>query len=86
MHNVDEMKLYELYYIVYVYSIYEDDDIVPYDMEYVWHKINDYYYQENDILLDILIELLAIWDLDCMLLLSSIFFFILVNNEFNSCT
>ena len=53
MHNVDEMKLYELYYIVYVYSIYEDDDIVPYDMEYVWHKINDYYYQENDILLDI---------------------------------
>lgn len=53
MHNVDEMKLYELYYIVYVYSMYEDDDIVPYDMEYVWHKINNYYYQENDILLDI---------------------------------
>ena len=53
MHNVDEMKLYELYYIVYVYSMYEDDDIVPYDMEYVWHKINDYYYQENDKLLDI---------------------------------
>lgn len=53
MHNVDEMKLYELYYIVYVYSMYEDDDIVPYDMEYVWHKINDYYYQESDRLLDI---------------------------------
>ena len=53
MHNVDEMKLYELYYIVYVYNMYEDDDIVPYDMEYVWHKINDYYYQENDKLLDI---------------------------------
>ena len=53
MHNVDEMKLYELYYIVYVYSMYEDDNLVPYDMEYVWHKINDYYYQENDKLLDI---------------------------------
>ena len=53
MHNVDEMKLYEFYYIVYVYSMYEDDNLVPYDMEYVWHKINDYYYQENDKLLDI---------------------------------
>ena len=48
----DKMKLHELYYCVLIDNLY-DEDILPYDMEYIWLNINKRYYNIFKINLDI---------------------------------
>ena len=55
MENLKNLKLYELYYMVNVYSLYEED-VIPYDIEAIWKKIAIYYRKEFGTLLDINIE------------------------------
>lgn len=47
-----DLKLYELYYLILVDHIH-NDNLIPYDMELIWHKINDYYFKECNVKLDI---------------------------------
>ena len=52
MDMFEKMKLYELYYFVLVDNIHEDD-IMPYDINYIWNEINNRYYLEFNKKLDI---------------------------------
>ena len=52
---MEELKLYELYYIVLVDNLHEDD-LIPYDMEIIWNMINNYYFKERNEKLDINLE------------------------------
>lgn len=55
MEDINNLKLYELYYMLNVYSLYEDD-LIPYDIKDIWQKIAIYYNQEFGTLLDKNIE------------------------------
>lgn len=52
MEDINNLKLYELYYMLNVYSIYEDD-MIPYDIDVIWRIVNKEYSKELGIKLDI---------------------------------
>lgn len=52
MKKLQELELYELYYLVYAYAVH-GEEVVAYDMESVWKKICDMYFDENKNMLDI---------------------------------
>ena len=49
---VKDMKLYELYYILCVYLLL-DEEIVPYDIDEVWQEVNKHYAIEEGHSLDL---------------------------------
>lgn len=51
MENINEMQLYELYYIVLLCKKYGEEE-APYDMDIVWNNISKYYYLEKNIYQD----------------------------------
>lgn len=50
--TINDMELYELYYVLCVYLLH-DEDIVSYDIDLIWKKMNEYYYMEKGFYLDI---------------------------------
>lgn len=52
MEEINNLKLSELYYLVSVNAIHEGD-IVPYNIDLVWQRINSYYKKEIGLSLDI---------------------------------
>ena len=49
---MEELELYELYYLILVDNIH-NDNLIPYDMKSIWDEIKKRYYKENNMLLDI---------------------------------
>ena len=51
MEEISNLKPYELYYLVSINSIY-DEDVMPFDINLLWQKVNNYYRKDTNIVLD----------------------------------
>ena len=50
--DFEKMELFELYYLLLVSNIYNDKDIVTWDINYLYDIINERYKKENNVYLD----------------------------------
>ena len=50
---MEELELYELYYLIMLDDIHDGSSIISYNMESIWEEVKRRYYEENKILLNI---------------------------------